>query len=302
MPLTWGRLVILPIHALAWSRENLAAALRHEAAHLQRRDSRYRGLGEIVAAFFWPQPLMWLARRLWHRTQEQACDDAVLRSGSDPANYAELLCAAARMWTRPVTGGLSMAQPSSLECRLRAVLDPECPRSPCTPRWVKASGFAILLAFATSALAQKKEAKPIPKSEPPVKVENKKPINSDKIATPLNISELKDIARATGVYQERLAALNRLSEDELIEATIKSGAGDATIKMFSESIKKDRIEYAGMLKRGFGRSHPRVTGLRWQIEEERKILLTASDNYRKSLAVTMKNLETKLKKLEQGGN
>ena len=295
VPLTWGKLVILPVQALAWPRENLAAALRHEAAHLERTDARYRTLGEIAAAFFWPQPLVWLARRLWHRTQEQSCDDAVLRSGSDPANYAELLCSAARMWTRPATGGLSMAQPSSLEYRLRAVLDPGCPRSPCTPIWVKASSFAILLAFSTSALAQKKEAKPIPKSEAG-KDTPQKPANT---STPLNISELKDISRAAGVHQERLNSLNRLSEDELIEACIKLDFGDETIKLFSQQYRQDEIEYSKMLKAGYGKNHPRMVGLRKQIGEERKILLKASENYRQSLAIIIKNLENKLKEMEQ---
>ena len=484
VPLTWGKLVILPIHSLAWSRENLAAALHHEAAHLQRRDSSYRGLGEIAAAFFWPQPLVWLARRLWHRTQEQACDDAVLRSGSDPANYAELLCAAARMWTRPVTGGLSMAQPSSLECRLRAVLDPERPRSPCTPRSLKASGFAILLAFATSALAQKQERKLtvhpdtavaktaylIPDvSFPSLKfldktlegalVQISKEIaelpqgrNGLRVATDPAVAgrqitmEIRDVklesllrifAQATNshiindgngivfkdgpavapapavshsalrklalgilfdalefeeatvadmvdeimrkirqakfpgqpidiilqfppstkyslslknvtawdavakvaeisgmsitpvealgdrpgairmdVYPPNMETskslsdkikairktrdlLNKATGDELIEVFSKMDTGNATINNFSRQYKKERIEYARMLKSGFGINHPKVIGLRKQIEEERKILLTASGNYRESLAVTIKNLETKSKKLEQ---
>ena len=85
----------------------------------------------------------------------------------------------------------------------------------------------------------------------------------------------------------------------MIEACIKLDSGDETIKLFSQQYRQDQIGYSKMLKAGYGKNHPRMVGLRKQIGEERKILLKASENYLQSLAIIIKNLENKLKEMEQ---
>lgn len=125
--MTWGwwrPVVLLPGGAPAWSRERLELVLRHELAHVARRDSFTRGLAGIACVLHWPNPLVWLAARGLRLTQEQACDDVVLAAGASAEAYAEELLAAARAWggRTPCGAAMAMAEPSTLERRILGVL------------------------------------------------------------------------------------------------------------------------------------------------------------------------------------
>jgi uncharacterized protein (TIGR03435 family) len=83
--------------ALLWPRqmsEHLAqtqieAILVHEMAHVHRRDNLASALHMVVQAVFWFHPLVWwLGARLVDE-RERACDEEVVRLGSDPRTYAE---------------------------------------------------------------------------------------------------------------------------------------------------------------------------------------------------------------------
>jgi beta-lactamase regulating signal transducer with metallopeptidase domain len=67
----------------------LEAIVAHEACHMRRRDNLFAALHMLVEAlyWFWP-PVWWLGARMITE-RERACDEAVLRSGSDPQVYAE---------------------------------------------------------------------------------------------------------------------------------------------------------------------------------------------------------------------
>lgn len=67
------------------------SVLAHEVQHLLRNDLRWRFLGECVAACHWPNPLVWIALRNWHRMQEYACDDAACRLVLSRTDYARCL-------------------------------------------------------------------------------------------------------------------------------------------------------------------------------------------------------------------
>lgn len=87
VPLTWGcvrPVVLLPVDASSWPEAQLRAALAHEFGHVARRDFLWRQLAQVVRAFLWPNPLVWFAVRALYQTQEQACDDLVLRRGASP--------------------------------------------------------------------------------------------------------------------------------------------------------------------------------------------------------------------------
>jgi beta-lactamase regulating signal transducer with metallopeptidase domain len=122
-PSTFGVLrpvVLLPQSALAWPRTRLEAVLRHEAAHVVRRDTANQLLARLVCAVFWLNPLLWLALRALRRDAEIAADDAVLASGMTPSLYAaELLGLAAE--SRGLAPGIAMAG-SPLAERVQSVL------------------------------------------------------------------------------------------------------------------------------------------------------------------------------------
>jgi beta-lactamase regulating signal transducer with metallopeptidase domain len=160
VPCTWGLLravVLLPADAAQWSETDLIAALRHEFAHVARRDYFTRWLSYTVCALYWPNPLTWLAARELYAAQEQACDDLVLRAGSASADYATLLletaraCAGAPLRWR---NAIAIARPSTLESRVIAVVDQTRDRRP-TGRGVKLmAGFGVAGMVGMSSLAQ----------------------------------------------------------------------------------------------------------------------------------------------------
>ncbi|MEO5922669.1 MAG: M56 family metallopeptidase [Bryobacteraceae bacterium] len=123
-PLTWARAIVLPGYAREWSAEKVAVAMAHERAHLARWDWMTQSAAQVVTAVFWFHPLMWFAAAQLRQEAEQAVDDAVLRSGTEAASYAEQLLDVARRLhgSAPVTG-VAMVRRSVLTERVKAILD-----------------------------------------------------------------------------------------------------------------------------------------------------------------------------------
>jgi beta-lactamase regulating signal transducer with metallopeptidase domain len=100
-PLTFGLVrpvILLPPCALEWSQELLESVLEHEQEHIRRYDPLSHWIAELVCVTWWFHPLAWLARSRAAHERECACDDAVLRSGVRPGDYAsELLNLAAAL-------------------------------------------------------------------------------------------------------------------------------------------------------------------------------------------------------------
>jgi bla regulator protein blaR1 len=65
------------------------ALVAHERCHVRCHDNLVAAMQMAVEAIFWLHPLVWwiAARQIDER--ERACDEAVLRAGSEPADYAE---------------------------------------------------------------------------------------------------------------------------------------------------------------------------------------------------------------------
>ncbi len=67
----------------------LQPIIAHEMFHVRGRDNLAAAMHTVVQALFWFHPLVWwLGNRLVDE-RERACDEAVLQSGHDPADYAE---------------------------------------------------------------------------------------------------------------------------------------------------------------------------------------------------------------------
>ncbi|HTM50775.1 MAG TPA: M56 family metallopeptidase [Bryobacteraceae bacterium] len=151
MPMTWGWLrpvVLLPSEAAAWPPDRLRAVLAHELAHVDRRDWVTLTLAEVATAFYWFHPLVWVAAVRMRRERERACDDAVLAAGIAPSGYtAELLEVARTLAADSPLPAPAMARASSLESRLRAVLDPGLRRNPVSRRAAFLATCAALLAL-----------------------------------------------------------------------------------------------------------------------------------------------------------
>jgi uncharacterized protein (TIGR03435 family) len=69
----------------------LEALLAHELCHVRRRDNLRSAVHMIVEALFWFHPLVWWIGARLMEERERACDEDVLRGGSDPGVYARAI-------------------------------------------------------------------------------------------------------------------------------------------------------------------------------------------------------------------
>jgi len=177
VPLVWGiwrPVVLLSDSALAWPEQRLAAALRHEFCHVRRRDCLARLLAQLACAVYWMNPLVWMAARRLRVAQEQACDDLVLRSGANASDYADLLMQTVRDLggsRRFARHAMAMAQPSTLEARVRAIVDERRNRGPLGRGAMAMGATAALALVAASALAQVKDKPDV--NGPQIEIESK---------------------------------------------------------------------------------------------------------------------------------
>jgi TonB family protein len=151
---TWGvvrPVILLPRDAESWPADRIRVVLAHELAHIERRDWLVHLAAELARAVYWFNPLFWLACARLRRDSEHACDDAVLDSGISNTSYASHLVDLARAFRahgRTWLPAPSMARPSTLERRIRIMLDPRSDRKPLSP----ASRVAIVLVLMALAL------------------------------------------------------------------------------------------------------------------------------------------------------
>jgi TonB family protein len=150
---TWGSIapvILLPADAPAWSSERIRLVLAHEFGHLLRRDWIVQLAGEVARAINWFNPLFWIACARLRRESEYACDDIVLDTGIGGTSYAAHLIELARTFSvhgRTWLPAPSIARPSTLERRVRAMLNPQVNRRPVSMR-KRAALVAGLLALA----------------------------------------------------------------------------------------------------------------------------------------------------------
>jgi beta-lactamase regulating signal transducer with metallopeptidase domain len=146
---TWGILrpdVLLPVSARDWSDERVRVVLSHELAHVRRCDWLVQIAAELLRALYWFNPLFWIACNRLRQESEQACDDVVLNLGVSNSDYAEHLLDLVRTLQEPASSWAlvsSMARPSTLERRFRALLNPGVKRSAMT----RLSTIATLTVF-----------------------------------------------------------------------------------------------------------------------------------------------------------
>jgi TonB family protein len=150
----WRPVVLLPKDAEQWPAERRWVVLAHELLHVHRADYGLWMLARLACALYWFHPLVWFAAARMRQEAEQACDDGVLRLGAEAPAYAEHLVSLARGWSLARTAELSamaMAQPSHLESRIRALLDPTRDRREATRRARLGVAVAAVLALAPLA-------------------------------------------------------------------------------------------------------------------------------------------------------
>lgn len=111
----WRPAILLGRDVACLPCDQLRAVLLHELAHVRRYDFLTNLLAGLATMLYWPNPLVWWARRAAGRERERACDDEVINQGIESPHYARVLLAFAH--SRPA---LSPAMRSSVGLRLSA--------------------------------------------------------------------------------------------------------------------------------------------------------------------------------------
>jgi TonB family protein len=155
---TWGFVrprVIVPASAKDWAVDRIELVLRHELAHVVRRDWLVQMAGEVLRSVYWCNPLAWVVCARLRRESEQACDDMVLAGGAAPAEYAAHLLGIAKECRRPGFAwgsAMPMARRSTLERRVAAMLNERANRKGVSRAAVTVA-LGILLSVSLAAAA-----------------------------------------------------------------------------------------------------------------------------------------------------
>jgi len=153
VPVVWGfahPVLLLPVEARQWTRDQLRVVFLHEAAHVARRDWISLLFARFTTSLLWFHPLVWMLARTARQECERCCDDLVLASGERATEYAEHLLAIVRSLSRPTalaSMAPSFAQRSTLETRLAAILRAQQVRGS-----ISRSRFAVTIAAAVLLL------------------------------------------------------------------------------------------------------------------------------------------------------
>ncbi len=168
VPLTaWiGRSVILaPLAWHTWPQERREAAIRHEMAHIKRRDWLSQLTGRVVCAALWPNPIVWHLAKKSRFLAERAADDVVLSSGMTAARYAQILLETAKEAhaTLPQLS-VCMAQGPNVARRIELILHPRTERASISKKGLLAGALLVMgtsLPIAVMAITHHKSAVPV---------------------------------------------------------------------------------------------------------------------------------------------
>ena len=126
-PMTWGAIrpvILLPTYVDGWSAEQRDVVIRHERAHIERRDWLWQAFAQVMTAVFWFHPLVWLALAQIRKEAEHAADDATLAGGVQAPDYADRLMAVARQLSvHSPDAAVAMLRKPVLTSRIAAILD-----------------------------------------------------------------------------------------------------------------------------------------------------------------------------------
>jgi uncharacterized protein (TIGR03435 family) len=98
------------------------AILAHEVAHVRRRDNLAAMVHMAVAAAFWFHPLVWWIGARLVDERERACDEDVVRRGTEPEVYAESILKTCRFFVGSPLVCVSGVTGSDLKKRVEQIM------------------------------------------------------------------------------------------------------------------------------------------------------------------------------------
>ena len=118
----WRSVLLLPEGLVdRLTSAQLKALIAHERCHVRCHDNLAAAVHMLVEAIFWFHPLVWWIERRMIDERERACDEAVLRAGNDPDEYAEGILTVCRFTLRTPIACVTGVTGSDLRARLESI-------------------------------------------------------------------------------------------------------------------------------------------------------------------------------------
>lgn len=99
----------------------LEAIIAHELCHVRHRDNLIAAIHMFVETLFWFYPLVWWIGKRMVEERERACDEEVLRLGSEPKVYAEGILNVCKLYMESSLPSVSGVTGSNLKQRIEAI-------------------------------------------------------------------------------------------------------------------------------------------------------------------------------------
>jgi|GEM_PF-3538266 len=116
-------LILLPLAGCDdLSDDELESLLRHECAHVARRDNLLAGFTSVLGSLFWFHPLVWIARRILRVERERACDEIAVSSGEGKETYLTALAKFCHAAIGPELPGISRMATAHLKKRMDHIM------------------------------------------------------------------------------------------------------------------------------------------------------------------------------------
>ncbi len=100
----------------------LRTVLAHELCHVRRRDNLAMAMHSTVQALFWFHPPVWWIGAKLIEERERACDEEVLRGGSDPETYAEGILSVCKLYLASPLECVAGVSGSNLNRRIEEIM------------------------------------------------------------------------------------------------------------------------------------------------------------------------------------
>ena len=100
----------------------LQAILAHELCHVRRRDNLATLMHMVVEAVFWFHPLVWWLGARLMAERERACDEEVLRRGSEARAYAEGILKVCELYLQSPLRCVAGVSGANLKKRIEAIM------------------------------------------------------------------------------------------------------------------------------------------------------------------------------------
>jgi bla regulator protein BlaR1 len=100
----------------------LEAIVAHELCHIRNRDNLLAACHMAIEAIFWFHPLIWWLGARLVEEREHACDEEVLRTGSQPEIYAESILKVCRFYLESPMVCVSGVTGADLKKRIESIM------------------------------------------------------------------------------------------------------------------------------------------------------------------------------------